>query len=143
MLYHGGASGFRPGDIVEPHEGKKVDDCPWCKANADDSHRPDRVFATTFRLYAKFYASKWVGGSLYIVEPAGETEPSPEDPFDSLHASALRVLKVSERGVVLTGTERRRLQRLWREADRAAGRAQDPEYQVADFLISRQLGMRT
>lgn len=143
MLYHGGAPGFRPGDLIGPHEGKKVDDCPWCEANADESHRPDRVFATTHRLYAKFYASKWVGGSLYIVEPIGAVEESTKDRFDSVHAPALRVLKVSERGVELTRTERRRLQRLWREADIAAGLAQDPEYQVADFFLSRQLGMRT
>lgn len=121
VLYHGGAPGFRPGDVIEPHETRHIDDCEICRAQADENHKPGTVFASPVRIYAKFYASKYVKGWLYIVEPIGEFQPSDGDPFESYYGPALRVLSVSERAVVLTMSERRRLWRAWTEADKARG----------------------
>ena len=138
-LYLGGAPGFKPGDLIEPHPSKHVDGCAWCASGADDSHAPDRVFGTTFRLYAKFYASKYVRGWLYIVEPEGELEPSTADPFECYSAPAMRVVKVSERAVELNPSERRHLWKEWRADDLRTGRM-GPNF-LQDRMIKRMLGI--
>lgn len=124
LFYHGGAPGFRAGDLITPHPTKHVDGCNWCASGADDSHRPDKVFAARDRLYARFYASKFVDGWLYLVEPVGEIEPSSSDPaeFGACQADAWRVVRVSERAVRLNNNERARLYRRWRAGDIAEGR---------------------
>ena len=142
VLYHGGASGFRPGDVIQPHETKKLDDCPVCAAGDDANHLPDRVFATPSRLYAKHYASEWGRGWLYIVEPLGDCERSEPDSIETYHASELKVVKVSERGVELTRSERRRLYRLWEDADGVAGIAQSPTDHIRGLRLRTALGMR-
>lgn len=142
VLYHGGAPGFRTGDRIEPHETRHVDGCPVCAARADESHLPDRVFATPVRIYAKHFASKWGRGSLYIVEPEGELQRSEADSIETYHAPALRVVKVSEVGVLLTMSERRHLYRVWGDADRAAVFAQGPEYEAREFMLRTLLGFR-
>lgn len=114
VLYHGGAPGFRPGDLIEPHPTKHLDGCEWCASGADDNHAPEFVFATAERLYAKYYASKYGKGWLYIVTPEGEMLPSQHDPFETYQARSFRVVSVSERAVLLTMGERKRLQRLWK-----------------------------
>ena len=131
ILFHGGVEGLRPGDLLEPgHERKPHDGCPWCEARArgeayegidPPSGRPDRVYATENRLYAKFHASVWGLGDLYRVEPVGEVEASEEDTIPSVCAPAFRVTAVLDRAVRLTDKERRRLFREWTAADARAG----------------------
>lgn len=131
-LFHGGVPGLRAGDLIEPgHERRTHDGCPWCEARArgeagpggidGPSHRPDRVYATTSRLYARHHASLWGRGDLYRIEPLGDLEPSTEDSIESFTAPALRVAAVLDRAVLLTDTERRRLFREWTAADKARG----------------------
>ena len=132
-LFHGGVPGLRPGDLIEPgHERRAHDGCPWCEARArgeahvgldGPSEHRDRVYATTNRLYAKYYASLWGRGDLYRVDPVGTAERSTEDTIESWHAPAFRVVAVLDRAVLLTVSERRRLFREWGEADAAADQA--------------------
>ena len=141
-LFHGGAPGFRVGDLIEPHETKHDDDCEWCRQRLDENHEPDRVFATTFRLYARYYASKWGQGSVYVVEPVGEMVPSDADPFETYHAPAFRVVRLEAVSVTLDMTERRRLYRLWGEADVRLGRPKVPGADVMDVRMRLMLGMK-
>ncbi|MGB0972595.1 MAG: hypothetical protein ACPGVG_16795 [Mycobacterium sp.] len=131
-LFHGGKSGLRVGDLIEPgYERQLHEGCPYCEARfkgeavaTSDGHlidgpaqRPDRVYATTHRLYAKHYASLWGRGDLYRVTTDGLVEPSTEDSFDTVCAERLVVAGVLDRAVLLTWSERRRLWREWGEAD--------------------------
>ena len=142
ILYHGGAPGFRVGDLIEPHETKHLDGCPVCEAGADENHLPDRVFATPVRLYAKYYASKWGNGTLYLVETVGIYSRSIPDSIETYHAGALRVVKVSEVAVELTMSERRHLYRIWGEADKAAAFAQGGSYTAEDLKMRVMLGIK-
>ena len=133
--WHGGAPGLPVGALITPgHERKLHDGCPYCEARAKGqavisplgavdppSGRPDRVYITTDRLYAKHYASLYGRGWLYRVEPVGDVEPSPEDSIPTWLAEAARVVAVYERAVQLTDSERRRLWRAWSDADAARG----------------------
>jgi hypothetical protein len=132
MLFHGGAPWFKPTNIISSHPTKRVDGCPICAAGHDGNHLPDRVFCTESRLYAKYYASKYPLGWLYEVEPEGELVRSDSDPFITYHAQGLRVVRVSERAVMLTMSERRRLYRAWMAEDKAAGRH-------VDYLTDQQM----
>jgi hypothetical protein len=75
------------------------------------------VYVTTDREYARFHASKFWLGDLYVVEPVGELEPSTEDPFPSWKAPAARVLTVYTKAVRLTDGQRRTLANRWKRAD--------------------------
>jgi hypothetical protein len=129
-LYHGGVPGLRAGDLIEPgHERASHAGCAFCDARArGDAHLgvdgpsqdADRVYASTSRIYAKYYASLYGRGALYRVEPVGELVRSPEDTIETFKAPALRVIAVLERAVLLTWAERRRLMREWTAADRIA-----------------------
>lgn len=129
-LFHGGAPGLHPGELIEPgHDRSHHDGCPWCEARArGEAHagidgpslRPDMVYATPNRLYAKHYASLWGRGDLYRVDPVGPAERSDEDTIDTWCAPRLRVIAALDRAVLLTMAERRRLMREWTAADRAA-----------------------
>ena len=129
--WHGGVPDLRPGDLIEPGHGRAAHDgCPWCEARANGeagpggldgpSQRPDRVYVTSHRLYAKHHASLWGRGDLYRVEPVGDVEPSAEDTIETVVCAAARVVAVYDRAVLLTMTERRRLWREWGEADNRA-----------------------
>ena len=142
ILYHGGAPGFRVGDLILPHETQKVDECPVCAAGADDNHLPYKVFATPIRIYGKYYASKYVGGSLYLVEPVGECERSTADSIETYYADSMRVAKVVDVGVVLTMSERRHLYRIWSEADKKAAFAQGGPYTAEDLKMRVMLGIK-
>jgi hypothetical protein len=124
--YHGGVPDLRPGDLLMPgHARKQHEGCPWCEARAnggahlglDGPSQVEAVYFTPIRLYAKFHASLYGYGDLYRVEPVGEIKLSFEDTVETWTAPAARVLSVYDRAVLLTDTERRKLNRLWAEAD--------------------------
>jgi hypothetical protein len=133
--FHGGIPDLKPGQLVTPHPPRVIDNCPICVARAAGENpivdglgvvdpatqRPDRVYITTDREYARFYASKYWRGDLYVVEPVGELEPSTEDRFPSWTCEAARVKTVYDRCVLLTDKQRRALYRRWTAADLAAG----------------------
>jgi hypothetical protein len=131
--FHGGIPDLKPGDLITPHPPKIVDDCPICVARAAGqtavingepvdpaTGRPDRVYITTDREYARFYASKFWQGDLYVVEPVGHLEPSTEDRFPSWTCEAARVRTVYQRCVLLTPKQRRALLKRWTATDLAA-----------------------
>lgn len=86
----------------------------------DPRARPDRVYMTRHRGYARHYASLWGRGDLYRVEPVGPLERSLEDTIESWMAPGARVLAVVERAILLTWKDRRKLFREWGIADEAA-----------------------
>ncbi|MEU8968089.1 hypothetical protein AB0D11_02240 [Streptomyces monashensis] len=132
--FHGGIPDLKPGQLITPHPPKVVDDCPICVARAAGqtavieglgpvdpaTARPDRVYITLDREYARFYASKYWQGDLYVVEPVGDLEPSVEDRFPSWTCEAARVRSVYQRCVLLTPKQRRALLKRWTAADLAA-----------------------
>ncbi len=138
-LFHGGVPGLSPGDLIEPHPPNVVDGCAICEAKAAGqqpvvqglgvvdplTERPDRVYLTTDREYARFYASKYPLGDLYVVKPVGALEPSTEDHFPTWTAPAARVVSVYDRAVRLTPHRRRTLLRRWQTADLAHVRARE------------------
>lgn len=90
-LWHGGVPGLRSGDLLTGGQERRTHDgCPMCAARTNGtatidakSARPDRVYLTTVREYARFYASLYGRGDLYRVEAldSGDLEPSTEDHF--------------------------------------------------------------
>jgi hypothetical protein len=130
-LFHGGMPGLKPGGLITPHAPNVVDGCAICAAKAAGeqpvvkglgvvdplTERPDRVYVTSDREYARFYASKYPLGDLYVIEPVGELEPSGEDHFPSWTVPAARVVSVYDRAVRLTPHQRRTLLRRWQAAD--------------------------
>jgi hypothetical protein len=135
--WHGGVPGLKVGDLVVPHPPAVIDGCPICTARARGENytdgqgrvidpatgRPDRVYITTDRDYARFYASKVWLGDLYTVEPVGQLEASTEDPFPTWVCASARVVSVYTRAVRLTDRQRRALINRWRRADEAAALA--------------------
>lgn len=127
-LFHGGVPGLRAGDLIEPgHDRQKHDGCAWCAARAalpperdGDALHSDRVYVTPERLYARYYASLYGRGDLYRVEPVGELQRSTEDNVETWTAPAARVVAALDRAVLLSPSERRRLYRLWGDADQVA-----------------------
>ena len=125
-LFHGGIPHLKPGDLIEPHEPNFLDGCAVCDAERQGMNlaiggdiidpltgHPETVYATSDREYARFYASKYPHGDLYVVEPVGEVVLSVEDPFPTWRAPAWRVRSVFSRCVVLTMQQRRRLWKRW------------------------------
>lgn len=128
--YHGGVDGLKVGDLLLPgHSRKKHDGCKWCEAREngeahlgiDGPSQRDEVYFTPNRLYAKFHASMYGRGDLYRIEPIGEVTRSTEDSFETYTAPGAEIVSVYERAVLLTWTERRRLDREWAAADKALG----------------------
>jgi len=127
IYFHGGKPGLSIGDLILPGSPNFVDGCPVCDAHrAGDNHplepvtkHADRVYITTDREYARFYASKYPRGDLYSVEPLGEIVPSDEDPFPTWHVPTARVRGLYDVYVQLTRKQRRGLVRRWEAADRA------------------------
>jgi hypothetical protein len=108
-LFHGGAPGLRPGDVIEPRppgdERHLVDGCPVCEARRvgdpsdyDRDHRFDRVYVTPNRFIARCFAAGYPSGALYQVEPVGDLETDPEHE-ESFAVRAARVLVVLDRCV--------------------------------------------
>lgn len=119
-LFHGGVPGLRVGDTITPdHDRRQHDGCPTCETGDTPGHHA--VYATTSRLYAAHYASLYGRGDLYRVELTDPTR-STEDSIETWHAPTAHIVAVLDRAVLLTMSQRRRLYREWRDADRAAGR---------------------
>lgn len=123
-LWHGGAPGLRPGDLIEPRpEGDTrhlIDGCPTCEAmrshdRPEDLARPDRVYVTSDRQYERIYAAGYPRGALYRVEAVGEMEETTgvHDPAPSWAVLAARVLAVYDACVTLSPSELRRVRRLF------------------------------
>jgi hypothetical protein len=121
--WHGGAPGLRPGDLIEPTTGTRhlVDGCKECEARRhggtlmhDAGPRPDRVYLTRDRDYARIYANGYPRGALYTAEPLGELEPTTGlDPVPSFAATAARILSVYDPCVTMTLKEIRRSMRRY------------------------------
>lgn len=122
-LYHGGVAGLWVGAVIEPNmaDHRYVDGCPQCAAHADGVHihgydpptPEDWVYATTDREYARYYASRAVRGSLYVVNLEGDVEKSIEDPFPTWRGRRAIILRVPETKIVLTMKQRRKLFVRW------------------------------
>lgn len=126
--FHGGVPGLQVGDLLTG--GHSRDDrhpgCKMCEARKraatlggmdPPSSHPDHVYLTTDRLYARFHASLYGRGDLYIAQPVGELEASTEDPFPAFFARSARIVAVPEHGVLLHHSERRKLFLRWARAD--------------------------
>lgn len=136
-LFHGGVPGLKFGDLITPHAPNVVDGCRICEARAAGvdpvvpglgvidpvTRHPDRVYVTSDREYGFFYASRFLRGDLYVVEPVGQVEPSTEDHFPTWMCEAARIRSVYSRCVMLTMAQRRRLLRRWTAADAVADAA--------------------
>lgn len=133
-LFHGGVPGLRPGALLTGGQSRPiVDGCEICAARAVgkvatiDGHpidqptlHPDRIYLTTSRLYAKFYASLYGRGDVYEVIPVGGIIESEEDHFPTWTAAAATVKRIEAVSVLLTPSERARLFRRWSTADHRA-----------------------
>lgn len=130
LLYHGGVPGLWVGDVIRPNmaEHRHVDGCAVCRAQAEgratghgiDPQTPaDWVYATADKPYARYYASRAVGGTLYRVQLVGDVEPSVEDPpyFPTWRGRSATVVAVLEYKIALTHKERRQLFRRWGGTD--------------------------
>lgn len=135
--FHGGVPGLTVGDRIVPHPPHVVDGCQVCAARAAGQQpvvaglgnidpvtdRPDRVYVTTDREYARFYASRYWLGDLYTVRPDDPLEPSDEDLFPTWCAPAATVTGIVSRAVRLTDRQRRALVRRWGDLEDARRRA--------------------
>ncbi|WP_284576664.1 hypothetical protein [Streptomyces sp. 2P-4] len=135
-LFHGGVSGLKPGDLVVPGHHRTVDGCAVCAARAagrlhvvpgvgvidPPTGRPDRVYVTSDREYARFYASMAVLGDLYTVELTTGVEESTEDFFPTWSAPYAVVTGVVSRAVRLTDKQRGTLVRRWGALEHARRR---------------------
>lgn len=132
-LFHGGVPDLRPGDLIKPHPPNVVEGCATCEARAAGRNHEvpglgvvdpatlhtDRVYVTSDREYARFYASKYWLGDLYQVEPVGDLLASDEDHFPTWMCEAARVVSVVSRAVRLTDRQRRTLTNKWDRRDTA------------------------
>ena len=123
ILFHGGMPGLRVGSVVVPDMQKcrLIDGCPTCAAqaaniNAGDPSTPSGwVYACADRPYARYYASRAVGGTLYRVRLEGDIESATEDPpqFHAFRARRAVVVSVLENNIILTMPERLKLWKRW------------------------------
>lgn len=148
-LWHGGVPDLRDGDLIAPGNARKAHPgCSWCEARERGEVDPsrdllalhaDRVYLTPVREYGRYYASLYGRGDLYRVEPVGDLQPSTEDNVETWHAPAARVLAVVDRAVLLTASQRRRLHRLWAQADGVPPDVARREYDLVWDLARAQV----
>lgn len=126
-LWHGGAPGLRPGDLIEPRPEDDrrhlVDGCPTCQAMQSHERpehlaRPDRIYVTTDRVYASIYAAGYPRGALYRIEAIGDLEPTGhgpgwDDAAPSWAVPAARVISVYDACVVWGPKDVRRIERRY------------------------------
>lgn len=127
ILFHGGVGDLWKGSVLRPNmaHARYLDGCPTCEAQKNgtsalfgmDPETPkDFVYATSDRDYARYYASG--RGWLYEVElDEGSIQRSVEDPFPTWRASFARIVRVIEKRITLTMTERRELFTRWGGSD--------------------------
>lgn len=137
QLWHGGFPGLRIGQTLDASHGHRhLDACPLCRDRLAGTpvaldplpDQPGRVYLTSDREYARYYASMAHRGDLYQIEPVGELVPSTEDRFPTWTAQAAVVTAVYARAVLLTNTQRKALLKRWTHADAVAdGWADDLE----------------
>lgn len=140
--FHGGKPGLRPGEYVVPSPPHYVDGCAICEAKKQGrdvpydpaNHRPDQVFVTIDREYARFYASKLPRGDLYVVDPEGELVESSEDHFPTWSCPRARVVSVFARFVVLNPRQRLTMLHRWRRSDEAVLAAAVARQQLEDAV---------
>lgn len=122
-LFHGGAPGLRPGDLITPRlagdTSHLVDGCPTCEARRNgtplegDDLDATLVYVTTDRDYASLYAAGYPRGGLYRVETEGPlVTPSP-DPVPSWGVPTARVVAVLDPLVRLSAHDVRRFSRRY------------------------------
>lgn len=136
--WHGGVPGLSPGDLLQPGYPRQLHDgCEFCAARANGmavlgpdgipidppSKHGDRIYVTTDKAYARFYASLYGRGDLYKVRPIGTSMRSAEDRFPTWVIEAGEIIEVVERSVLLTTTQRSKLNARWAEADAIADAA--------------------
>lgn len=129
---------MKVGDLIVPGERHYEDGCPVCVAKAAGrnfmvdgiavdpiNQHEDRVYVTSDREYARFYASKYPLGDLYRVEPVGGVselvDVGAEDPFPTWAVPAARVVAVYDRAVRLTHRQRVTVLERWRRVDQSRG----------------------
>lgn len=130
-LFHGGIPRLHPGDVLRGgHVRPVIDGCAICAARSagmvaviagqpvdPPSSHPDRLYVTTSRPYARFYASLFGAGDVYEVEPLEPLHPSDEDHFPSWLTTSARIKRVTDVAVTLSPKERRHLYRIWSKLD--------------------------
>jgi hypothetical protein len=121
-FFHGGVPGLRKGDLLKGghtrdnlHPG-----CKFCEERAaaapgqggaidPASSHPEHVYFTADKEYARYHASLYGRGDLYLVDPGADFERSTEDLVLSFHAPSVTIIGVIERRVLLRWSERRTL----------------------------------
>lgn len=111
-LYHGGAPGRKPGDLLLPpaETGYRTHEVRWreelgidLRAQGLDADRylADRVYLTTRRDLAEAYAMAHYltrdgdrPGMLYLAEPVGGLEDDPDLPGISFQCARARVVRI-------------------------------------------------
>lgn len=150
VLYHGGAPGLKPGDIIDGGHSRDDlhDDCPICRRRREQgaelpspagTAHPDMAYCTTSRLYARLYASVYGRGDVYQVEPLGPLTPTTDegDPEGSYRCPRLRVKRITDVHVTLTPKERRRIARQSPDPTNPLPRHATPE--MLDRWLAREI----
>lgn len=109
--------GARAWPILKKLQGASDDD-PMDPPSAENA-----VDITTSEPYATWYAAR-SHGDLYRVKPCSEPRRTTEDFFPSFTVESARVVAVIRRRVLLTRTERRRIEHLWKKAEQRRDKAQ-------------------
>lgn len=123
-LFHGGVGDLWPNSIIKPNmaHARYLDGCPTCELQKSgraghvglDPETPhDFVYGTSDREYARYYASRANKGWLYEIELSDPVQKSIEDPFPTWRSSSGRIIRVIEKRITLTMTERRELFLRW------------------------------
>lgn len=135
-LFHGGVPGLQPGDLLVSAAARGAD---YAYHSPTAVYRRDRVYLTTEREMAEFWAAQYldddgrlVPGDVYQAQAIGPLRPDsdfPRYPDTYLSAREARVLRVVARAVKLSEPEhnaRLRRQQSW---------GLDPMYDAQEFML--------
>ncbi|NJP27068.1 hypothetical protein FLW53_23290 [Microbispora sp. SCL1-1] len=121
-LWHGGAPGLQPGDLLLPPAQTGIATSsdilialtgfdPHDNGVETDRMRTDRVYLTRDRELARAYAACWTAkaehglqvgrGALYVARPIGEVWPDPDLPDVSVECERAEVIAVYDAAVTL------------------------------------------
>lgn len=121
-LYHGGVPNLMTGEVLTAdHARRHHEGCPICEARSkgqnpaiDPLSAQHGVYVSESREYARYYASLYGSGDLYLIKPIGDLRESAEEKgWRAWVCERAKVLKVIEHRVTLTMPERRRLYLKW------------------------------